>query len=52
MEVQPLTLLTLLTLKYAGENPRKVEQIPGQVRQELNGTVGDGGGPLSAASER
>ncbi|OAI58710.1 XRE family transcriptional regulator [Ralstonia solanacearum] len=32
MEVHPLTLLTLA---YAGDSPRKTEQLLAQVRQEL-----------------
>nr|WP_205195323.1 MULTISPECIES: XRE family transcriptional regulator [unclassified Burkholderia] len=36
MEVHPLTLLTLA---YAGDNPRKAEQLLAQVRQELEAVV-------------
>ena len=32
MEIHPLTLLTLA---YAGKNPKQVEQVLAQVRQEL-----------------
>ncbi|WP_369051366.1 helix-turn-helix domain-containing protein [Burkholderia gladioli] len=38
MEVHPLTLLTLA---YAGDNPRKAEQLLAQVRQELKQIAAD-----------
>ena len=39
MEVHPLTLMTLA---YAGDSERKINQLLEQVRQELNGII-DGG---------
>jgi transcriptional regulator with XRE-family HTH domain len=39
MEVHPLTLLTLA---YAGDSERKINQLLEQVRQELDGII-DGG---------
>ncbi|AIO32525.1 transcriptional regulator, XRE family [Burkholderia cenocepacia] len=36
MEVHPLTLLTLA---YAGDSPRKAEQLLEQVRQELEAVL-------------
>ncbi|EMM5787324.1 helix-turn-helix transcriptional regulator [Pseudomonas aeruginosa] len=49
MEVHPLTLLTLA---YAGDSERKTDQLLEQVRQELNGIIGNGRGQLSATGER
>lgn len=49
MEVHPLTLLTLA---YAGDSERKADQLLEQVRQELNGIIGDGRGQLSGTGER
>ncbi|CAB3922728.1 hypothetical protein LMG3410_05568 [Achromobacter aegrifaciens] len=39
MEVHPLTLLTLA---YAGDSPRKINQLLEQTRQELAGIIDSG----------
>lgn len=49
MKVHPLTLLTLA---YAGDSEQKADQLLEQVRQELNGIIGDGRGQLSGTGER
>ncbi|MCO7563436.1 helix-turn-helix domain-containing protein [Pseudomonas sp. S 311-6] len=49
MKVHPLTLLTLA---YAGDSERNADQLLEQVRQELNGIIGDERGQLSVTGER